>query len=165
LRTLNEASDLPATIALTDDGEALWGLGGLWIIKISAAQTGGSFALIEVTMKKGTGTPLHRHDLDDETFIVIDGTLALLSDGVRVDAGPGEAVHLPGGREHAWRAESDVARFFVLSTPRHEDFYRSCCVPAERRELPPNAGEIDLSIIIPNGKKHGVQIVSPPPVY
>jgi len=35
-------------------GEALWGLGGLWIIKVSAAQTGGSFSLIEAL---ATGLP------------------------------------------------------------------------------------------------------------
>ena len=72
---------------------------------MSAAQTGGSFSLIEVRMKRGTGTPLHRHDLDEETFIVLEGTLALLADGTRVDAGPGEIVYLPGGRVHAMRAE------------------------------------------------------------
>ena len=103
---------------------------------MSAAQTGGLFSLIEVRMRRGTGTPLHRHDLDEETFIVLEGTLALLADGSRVDAGPGEIVHLPGGRVHAWRAESDEARFLVLATPRHEAFYRECCVPAVRTRAP-----------------------------
>jgi len=158
-------SDLPAVAALSGDGEPLWGLGGLWIIKVSAAQTGGSFSLIEVRMKRGTGTPLHRHDLDEETFIVLEGTLALLADGTRVDAGPGEIVYLPGGRVHAWRAESPEARFLVLATPRHEAFYRECCVPAASFEQPPDAGQIDLRIIVPAGRKHGVEIISPPPDY
>ena len=79
-------SDLPAVAALSGDGEPLWGLGGLWIIKVSAAQTGGSFSLIEVRMKRGTGTPLHRHDLDEETFIVLEGTLALLAEPVKLAA-------------------------------------------------------------------------------
>jgi 3-hydroxybutyryl-CoA dehydrogenase len=77
------------TVAAADDGEALWGLGGLWIIKVSAAQTGGRFSLIEVRMQRGSATPLHRHDTDEETFIVLDGALALLVEDERVDAGPG----------------------------------------------------------------------------
>jgi quercetin dioxygenase-like cupin family protein len=158
-------SDLPAVAALAGDGYAMWGLGGLWIIKVSSAQTGGAFSLIEVHMTKGTGTPLHRHDADDETFIVLEGKLALLADGVRVDAGPGEIVHLPGGRVHAWRSESPVAKFLVWATPQHEAFYRECCVPAPSHTLPPDAGQIDLSIIIPAGHKHGVDIISPPPSY
>ncbi len=158
-------SELPAVAALAGDGEPLWGLGGLWIIKVSSAQTGGSFALIEVRMTKGTGTPLHRHVDDDETFIVLDGHLALLADDRRVDAGPGEIVHLPGGRVHAWRSEAAETRFLVIATPQHEAFYRACCVPAPRIEQPPDAGQIDLSIIVPAGHKHGVEILSPPPSY
>jgi quercetin dioxygenase-like cupin family protein len=153
------------TVALADQGEALWGLGGLWIVRVSTAQTGGTFSLLEVRMIKGCATPLHRHDDDDETFIVLEGELALLVRGERVDAGPGAVVHLHGGEVHAWRVESDEARFMIIATPQHEDFYRECCVAADAPVQPPNAGEIDLGIIIPAGKRHGVEIVSPPPEY
>jgi quercetin dioxygenase-like cupin family protein len=151
--------------ALGDSGEALWGLGGLWIIKVSAEATAGSFSLIEVRMTKGTGTPLHRHSADEETFIVLEGTLALLAGGQRVDAGPGDVVYVAAGEPHAWRSESAVARFLIIATPRHEAFYRACCVPALAMTQPPDAGEIDLSIIIPAGHEHGVEILSPPPAY
>jgi quercetin dioxygenase-like cupin family protein len=156
---------LGPTIATADDGEPLWGLGGLWIVKVSAAQTGGSLSLLEVRMQRGVGTPLHRHDDDDETFIVVEGNLALLVGGQRVDAGPGDMVHLPGGEVHAWRVASELARFLIIATPQHEAFYRECCTPAPAFTQPPDAGQIDLSIIIPAGRRHGVQIISPPPSY
>jgi quercetin dioxygenase-like cupin family protein len=156
---------LGPTIALADDGEPLWGLGGLWIVKVSAAQTGGTFSLLEVRMQQGVGTPLHRHADDDETFIVLEGALALLVSNKRVDAGPGDVVHLPGGETHAWRIESDLARFLIVATPQHEDFYRDCCEVAPSFQQPPDAGTVDLSIIIPAGKRHGVEIISPPPAY
>jgi quercetin dioxygenase-like cupin family protein len=149
---MNTPSDLPAVAALAGDGEPLWGLGGLWIIKVSAAQTGGSFSLIEVRMRRGTGTPLHRHDQDEETFVVLAGTLALLADDTRVDAGPGEIVYLPGGRVHAWRAESAEARFLVLATPRHEAFYRECCVPAASFEQPRTRARSTLVSSCPRGR-------------
>jgi quercetin dioxygenase-like cupin family protein/heme-degrading monooxygenase HmoA len=154
-----------ATIAPPGDGEALWGLGGLWIIRVSAARTGGGFSLLEVRMRQGSATPLHRHSDDEETFIVLEGQLALLVQEQRVDAGPGAVVYLPGGEIHAWRVESEEARFLIIATPQHEAFYRECCEPAAALTQPPDAGQIDLSIIIPAGKRHGVEIISPPPAY
>lgn len=155
----------PPAIAPPSGGDALWGLGGLWIVRISGEQTGGSFSLMEVRMRRGTATPLHRHDEDDETFIVLEGQLALLAGGERVDACPDAVVHLAGGEVHAWRVESDEARFLIIATPQHEAFYRACCTPAESLTQPPNPGELDLDIIIPAGERHGVEILAPPPDY
>jgi quercetin dioxygenase-like cupin family protein len=156
---------LGPTIALAEDGEPMWGLGGLWIVKVSAARTGGTFSLLEVRMQRGVGTPLHRHGADDETFIVRSGALALLVGGERVDAGPGAIVHLPGGETHAWRAESELACFLIIATPQPEDFYRDACVPAPSFTQPPDAGTVDLSVIIPAGRRHGVEVLAPPPEY
>jgi quercetin dioxygenase-like cupin family protein len=162
---MTDTEALAPAIALEPDGEPLWGLGGLWIVKVSAAQTGGSFSLLEVRMQKGVGTPLHRHEEDEETFIVLDGAMAFLARGKRIDAGPGEIVYLPGGEVHAWRAESAIARFLIIATPQHEAFYRDACIPAPALEQPPDAGIVDLSIIVPAGQRHGVEIVGPPPEY
>jgi hypothetical protein len=38
-------------------------------------------------------------------------------------------------------------------------------LPAASFEQPPDAGQIDLGIIVPAGKKHGVEIIAPPPPY
>ncbi|HEY2317306.1 MAG TPA: 3-hydroxyacyl-CoA dehydrogenase NAD-binding domain-containing protein [Solirubrobacteraceae bacterium] len=146
-------------------GDALWGLGGLWIIRVSASATGGTFSLIEVQMVRGCATPLHRHELDDETFIVLDGSLALLVSGQRVDAGPGDIVHLPGGEVHAWRVESDEARFLIIATPQHEAFYRDASVPAPALTQPPNPGVLDLDVIRAAAARHGVELLAPPPPY
>jgi quercetin dioxygenase-like cupin family protein len=157
--------ELTPTVTPTDQGEGLWGLGGLWIVKVSAAQSGGGFSLLEVRMQRGCATPLHRHDEDEETFIVLEGVLALLVSGSRVDAGPGDVVHLPAGEVHAWRVESEMARFLIVATAQHERFYRDASVPAPSLTQPPDAGKIDLSVIIPAGRRHGVEIIAPPPDY
>ena len=156
---------LNPTIAATEEGEGLWGLGGLWIIKVSAAQTGGSFTLLEVRMQQGCATPLHRHAADEETFIVLEGALALLVGGRRIDAGPGDIVHLPRGEVHAWRVESELARFLIIATPQHEAFYREASVPAPSLTQPPDAGTLDLEIVGAAAKRHGVELLGPPPSY
>lgn len=61
--------------------------------------------------------------------------------------------------------ESELARFLIIATRQHEDFYRECGTPAPAFTQPPDAGQIDLSIIIPAGQRHGVQLISPPPAY
>jgi 3-hydroxybutyryl-CoA dehydrogenase len=153
------------TSAPVDTGEALWGLGGLWIVRVPARATGGSFALIEARMSEGCATPLHRHNEDDETFIVLDGALALLVEGERVDAGPGDVVHLPGGAVHAWRSESEEARFLIIATPEHEAFYRDASDPATAFTQPPDAGTLDLERIGRSAARHGVELLAPPPEY
>jgi quercetin dioxygenase-like cupin family protein len=152
-------------ISLPGEGEALWGLGGLWIVRLSATATGNAFALLEVRMNEGVATPLHRHADDDETFIVLDGSLALLVCGRRVDAEPGAVVHLPGGEIHAWRVSTPSARFLIIATARHEAFYRAACRPADALTQPSDAGMLDLPRIVAAGRRHGVEIIAPPPEY
>jgi 3-hydroxybutyryl-CoA dehydrogenase len=164
-RTATVTAARAPTVSEAEQGEALWGLGGLWIIKVSAAQTGGLFSLIEVRMQRGTGTPLHRHGADEETFIVLDGALALLVGDRRVDAGPGDIVHLPAGEVHAWRVESELARFLIIATPQHEAFYRDASAPAPAAIQPPDAGVLDLELIGAAATRHGVELLGPPPSY
>lgn len=152
-------------VSLPDEGEALWGLGGLWIVRLAAGATGSAFALLEVRMAHGVATPLHRHAEDDETFIVLEGSLALLVSGRRVDARAGAVVHLPGGEIHAWRVSSPTARFLILATAQHEAFYRAACRPADSLTQPPDAGMLDLPRIVSAGQRHGVEILAPPPEY
>ena len=48
------------------------------------------------------GPPLHIHHFEDEEGRVTTGTLAAEVGGQRIDAGPGQPVHLPRGSAHRW---------------------------------------------------------------
>lgn len=70
--------------------------------------------------------PLHRHDLDVESFYVLDGRIAFcLGHRSASFASPGTFVHIPGGAIHGFRIESNTARHLILTTPRHVEFYRA----------------------------------------
>src|SRR3954449_4243203 len=56
-----------------DEGEAHWLLGMLEIVKISGADTGGAYGLLEVTVRAGEGSPWHVHPDEDEWFYVLEG--------------------------------------------------------------------------------------------
>ena len=44
-------------------------------MRLTGHDTAGSLALIEHVGRRGTGTPVHRHTREAETFIVLDGDL------------------------------------------------------------------------------------------
>jgi quercetin dioxygenase-like cupin family protein len=120
------------------EGEALWFGGTLTTVKAAAEQTAGAYSIIEDMAIKGDGTPLHRHVEDDEAFYVLNGQMTFyLGDDVPLRADAGSFVHIPGGTVHAFRVDSETARYLIITTPQHERFYRAICVPAQHRGLPP----------------------------
>jgi quercetin dioxygenase-like cupin family protein len=155
----------PTAYALgSEDGEALWFFGTLAIFKATAEQTGGRFSLVEQLAPRGVATPLHVHREDDESFYVIEGELIVyLEDGDQpISASAGTFVHIPGGVVHAFRVESETARWLDLTTPQHERFLRAAGEPAQERVLPPE-GLIDMEKVGAAAQQYGIEILGPPP--
>ncbi len=119
------------------DGEAIWSLGTLLLVKATGEQTGGAFSLFEVTLPKGASPPLHSHP-QDESFYVLEGELTLSLDGEQTTLEPGSFAFVPRKVPHTFRVESETAVTITLSTPAGiENFLRDVGVPAERPTLPP----------------------------
>src|SRR5438046_2734164 len=53
------------------------------------------------------GPPMHIHFAEDEDGVVVAGKLSAELDGKRIEAGPGEPVHLPRGVPHRWWNDGD----------------------------------------------------------
>jgi len=101
-------------------------------------RTGGAFALVDERAKRGDSVPLHRHDEDMESFYVLEGELTLcVGDEPGVRAGAGSFAHVPGGTVHGFRIESETARYLILTTPQHGEFYRAITLPAQEDGSPP----------------------------
>jgi mannose-6-phosphate isomerase-like protein (cupin superfamily) len=95
-------------------------------VLLRGEHTGGSFALVEERAQLGAGTPLHVHEREAETFIVLDGALEGWCDGATSRIEAGSVIHLPAGHEHAFRVASEVAHFYSLITPAgFETFFDS----------------------------------------
>jgi len=153
-----------APVALgPEEGEALWCVGALTTVKASAAQTGGTYSLIEDLAPRGDGTPLHRHREDDEAFYVLEGELTFyFEDGQPIQASAGSFVHIPGGTVHAFKVDSETARYLIITTPQHERFYRAMSEPAQSRSIPPEAPP-DMEKIEAACEAYGVEGLGPPP--
>ena len=126
-------------------------------------QTGGSFALVDERAKRGESVPLHLHADDMESFYVLEGEITFyVGDAPGVLAGAGAFVHVPGGTVHGFRVESDTARYLILTTPRHGDFYRAITTPSAPGGLPP-LESIDGSVLRQAAREYGIEFVGPLP--
>ena len=94
--------------------------------RVTSAESGGALVAFDMTMPSGGGPPgLHRHP-SAEVYRVESGELTFHvaeEDGaVRcVTAGPGDVIHIPGGRAHTIRnATASDACAYVVFVPGGE---------------------------------------------
>lgn len=126
-------------------------------------ETGGAFTLVDERAKRGTSVPLHLHRDDMESFYVVEGEIRFyVGDQAGVEARAGSFAHLPGGTIHGFRIESETARYLILTTPRHGEFYRAITLPSRSGGSPP-LESIDGSQIEKACEEYGVEFVGPLP--
>ena len=125
-----------------EEGEAIWFLGSLAIIKASGETTDGRVAIIEILAPEGAGSPLHVHTREDEWFYVIEGELSLWVDGRLIKTSPGSFVYGPRGIPHTFTVTSPRARYLLVTQPAgFENFMRALSEPAKTLTIPPAATE------------------------
>lgn len=138
-------------------------------VLVSGEQTGGSFSVVEQRARLGCMTPRHLHGRESETFLVVDGALEGWCDGATTLVEAGQLLHLPAGREHAFRVASGAAHFYnVISPAGFEAFFPATGTPVAQAF----DGELPLPGPVPPGAAAtlervlaslGCQLVGPPP--
>jgi quercetin dioxygenase-like cupin family protein len=156
-----------AVLSAPDTQSAVWFVGALVQMRITGAETGGQFAVLEHTGRRGYSTPLHVHAAADELFVVIEGQLKFVSDGEEFAAGPGASVWLPRGTHHAVMGTSDEFRYLNFHYPAgFEDFVREIGTPAPELAVPPPQGPPSpelMKALTESAGRHGMTILGPPP--
>ena len=123
--------------------------------------TASAFALVDERATRGESVPLHRHADDMASFYVIAGEITLYVDGQPgVRAGAGAFAHIPGGVVHEFRIESEEARYLILTTPRHGQFYRAITLLSGENGAPPAASAEDPDIRRAS-REYGIEFVAP----
>lgn len=127
--------------------------------------TGGAFALSELTAHTQFGPPPHIHRREDESYYVLEGEFEFVYDGGAFKAGPGDFVRLPRGRLHVHRNAGTVpARALVLVTPAGvESFIEEVGEPAQDTSSVPAPPEMpELLRIVEIAQKYGIEVPPPP---
>ena len=100
-----------------DDAPAYWSLGELLTLYATAEQTGGAFSLMEERLPKGAEPPPHVHHREDESFLVLDGSLTVRVGDRTFRVSAGGFVFCPREVPHVLTVESDEVRMLTLCTP------------------------------------------------
>jgi quercetin dioxygenase-like cupin family protein len=147
-----------------DDGQAVWFLNQLVVIKAGAKQTGNAFGLVEVVAPVGPASPYHVHRAEDEAFYVLEGQLEFISGDGRFTGGPGSYVFLPRDIPHGFRVVgTSPARFLILVTPGgFEGFVLEMGEPAASLTLPAPSAP-DMNKLTALAAKYRIEILGPLP--
>jgi quercetin dioxygenase-like cupin family protein len=121
---------------------------------------------VELVLPPGGVTPLHVHEDDEDSGIVLEGSVKTWCDGELIDIVQGAWVSLPRGRPHAQLVTSGAAArvIAVYSNSHFADFIAEVGMPADRTPPPPGSpppSEIARAREI--AARHRLQILGPAP--
>jgi quercetin dioxygenase-like cupin family protein len=147
-----------------EEGEAHWLLGMLEIVKISGADTNGEYGLVEVTVRKGEGSPWHVHPEEDEWFYVLEGEFTVYVGDERLTLTPGSFAFGPKGVPHTFIGEIHGSKALIGFAPFHfEGFLHEVGERTTELVLPPPPTEPpDIARLIPIASRNGFDILGPP---
>jgi quercetin dioxygenase-like cupin family protein len=141
--------------------DAFWWQGSLMRIKARAEDTGGALGLVDGSLYKGFGPPLHVHSREDEGLYVLEGQIRFRQGEDEFVAGPDTWVWGPRGVPHAFRVESETARVLVVVSPGgFEHMFEEGGAPAGESAEPP-IQEYDPDAAIAMSRKFGFEVVGP----
>lgn len=145
-------------------GPAYRGPGNQITFLITSAESNGGVFFGEVVVSPGGGPPPHRHSHEDESFYIVEGTLALLLGDETVIASPGDFVQIPRGVVHAFKNTGTVnARMLAVNTPGgiEKFFEETFDIATDPSTPPPLPSQALMARTRAAAAKHGVELLLP----
>lgn len=135
-------------------GKDLHAFGNVLSVMLSGEQTGGTLSIMSELTPPGAGPPLHRHNREDEIFIVIEGQISYFANDVWSEVGPGGLVYLPKGAAHTYRnIGTTPSRHWIITTPSgFENFFAKCAEEFTRPDGPDQMRINDIH------HQHGIEV-------
>jgi quercetin dioxygenase-like cupin family protein len=143
--------------------QPLWFLDTLARVHLDGGQTGEAISIVELAGRRGDMPPLHVDHRNDETLYLLAGRITVFVGNRQIALREGQAAHAPRGVPHAYRIESEQARWLVINNPAgFERFLRAASQPAPADELPPPGRSFDSGAVMQLATEHGIEILGPP---
>ena len=153
----------PYRIASGEGIDNVWWKSGRITVKASGAETGEAFSQIETDDPRGTGTPVHVHHNEDETFYVLEGEVIFVVGDERIDAAAGDFLFAPRHIPHAYVVSSERARMLVTASPPGiEQLFVSLGTPVTGSEPPTDMVMPPMAEMAGLFAARGAEIVGPP---
>ena len=95
-----------------------------YTVLITAEQTAGRYAMLDMLIPPGGGPPPHRHDFEEQ-FHLLDGEIELTFRGEKVTVRAGQTVNVPARAPHQFTNAADrTARMLcIVSPPGLEQYF------------------------------------------
>jgi quercetin dioxygenase-like cupin family protein len=135
-----------AQVITLDVGEGqIVDLGNIRIIfKAVSADTGGAFTLAEYIGGPGSGSQLHTHHNEDESFFILSGAMTFQLEDRVFEAAAGAFVLLPRGTRHAFAtAGPEPVKAVMTFSPAGLEHFFVELSELTNREDEPSPEEID----------------------
>ena len=121
---------------------------------MTAAHTGGAYAISEVDTQPGGGAPPHIHHREDEAFYVLEGTFEVTVDGTTHQLETGDFAHAPRGAVRAFTNVTDQpGRLLILHIPgAAADFYigmGQLPFPPDPKDMAALGAQYDIELVQP----------------
>ena len=120
---------------------------------IGGAQSQGNLVILEQTMHRGGGVPLHINHREDEFFYVTEGAYRFEVDGVLTELGAESYVFVPKGIPHRFMCVQDGKMIIVCQPAGIESAFEE----ADRLPKP-----IEGKTFVAVAQKYGLEVLGPP---
>ena len=91
-----------ASIVFPQDAPVVTAFGDCATFHLTGAQTGGRCTMFTSVTPPGGGPPPHRHENEDEWFLVLEGRAEFFHDGKWTEVSVGGSVFMQRGTVHNW---------------------------------------------------------------
>jgi quercetin dioxygenase-like cupin family protein len=148
------------------EGENYHFLNHLATVKVSGGLEG-RLSVVEFLAPLGFGPPLHRHNDEDELFVVLSGEIVLRTGDIEKRCGEGGMALLPRAVPHGFQVISEEARFLNVTgsttgPPQFDAMVAALGTPIHDRVLP-GPTPVDPGKVAEVCATHGIDILGPPP--
>jgi len=162
-QTNKPAASPKAGVLPNGEGKAVYDLKfGKAVMKVTSAETGGKWSMVDFTAYPWMQTVLHRHLVTDETFYMMEGELKFDVDGKMVTLHPGDMANVPRMTPHAFaNLSGKPARFIGTATPGAFEKFFPLVAEAVKKDPPGSPGFEKAMAAV--SKQVDMEMLGPPP--
>jgi quercetin dioxygenase-like cupin family protein len=143
--------------------QPLWVLDNLVHVHVDGERTADALSVVEFAGRHADMPPLHADHRNDETVYLVEGRMTWFVGDLQLALGEGQAAFIPRGVPHAFRIESEQARWLVINSPAgFERFLRAAGEPAPADELPPLGRSTDPGAVVQLAAEYGIEVLGAP---
>jgi quercetin dioxygenase-like cupin family protein len=136
-----------------------WYIGHLMSLLVRSEETGGKYALLRATERRGLEPPPHTHTREDETFLILDGEVVYTVGEKTFHAKQGDVMFLPKNIQHSFKIVTETMETLMLLNPGGlENYFIEMSVPAGEAKLPPMPETPpDIKRLVATASKYGIK--------